>query len=93
MVQLTPPAVVIRNPEPKLPAEPTVIVPPEISLPQVNIAQLGDPMGRLGMPSNGPGFGGGIGSGSGGGVGSGSGPGVGPGEGGGIGGGVFRDGG
>jgi len=93
MVQLTPPAVVIRNPEPKLPAEPTVIVPPEISLPQVNIAQLGDPMGRLGMPSNGPGFGGGIGSGSGGGVGSGSGPGVGPGEGGGIGGGVFRVGG
>src|SRR5206468_3638194 len=27
--QLTPPEVVIRNPQPKLPAEPTVIVPPE----------------------------------------------------------------
>lgn len=93
LVQLTPPAAVIRNPEPKLPAEPTVIVPPEISLPQVNITQLGDPLGLATIPSNGPGFGAGIGSGSGGGVGSGRGPGVGPGEGGGIGGGVFRVGG
>ena len=93
MVQLTPPAVVIRNPEPKLPAVPTVIVPPEISLPQLNIAQLGDPLSTFTVPSSGSGFGGGIGSGSGGGVGSGRGPGVGPGEGGGIGGGVFRVGG
>lgn len=93
MVQITPPAAVIRNPEPKLPAEPTVVVPPQISLPSVNIAQLGNPLGIATMPSNGPGFGGGIGTGSGGGVGSGRGPGVGPGEGGGIGGGVFRVGG
>lgn len=93
MEQMAPPVVIIRNPQPKLPVEPTVIVPPEISLPQVNIAQLGDPLGRVTLPSSGPGFGGGIGSGSGGGVGSGRGPGVGPGEGGGIGGGVFRVGG
>jgi TonB family protein len=59
----------------------------------VDIAQLGDPLGKLSFPSNGPGFGGGIGSGSGGGVGSGDGGGVGPGSGGGIGGGVFRVGG
>jgi TonB family protein len=93
MLQITPPAVVIRNPEPKLPAEPTVVVPPAISLPNINLAQLGDPMAIGTTPSNGPGFGGGIGTGSGGGVGSGRGPGVGPGEGGGIGGGVFRVGG
>jgi len=90
--QITPPAVVIRNPNPQLAVEPTVVVPPEIRLPQ--IGQLGDPLSSvLGPPSNGPGSGGGIGSGSGGGVGSGRGPGVGPGWGGGIGGGVYRIGG
>lgn len=91
--QLAPPTVIIRNPAPKLPVEPTVIVPPDIKLPQPNIAQLGDPLGKIGLPSNGPGAGSGIGSGYGGGVGSGRGGGVGPGEGGGIGGGVFRPGG
>ncbi len=91
--QLAPPQVIIRNENPKLAVEPTVLVPPEIKLPQVNIAQLGDPLGQVGPPSSGPGSGGGIGSGSGGGVGSGRGGGVGPGEGGGIGGGVFRVGG
>jgi len=59
----------------------------------VNMAQYGDPLGRIGPPSNGPGSGGGIGSGSGGGVGSGSGPGFGPGSGGGFGGGAYRAGG
>lgn len=93
MKQLAPPEVVVRNPDPKLAVDPSVIVPPQIQLPSSTIARLGDPLGELGMPSNGPGFGGGIGSGSGGGVGSGKGPGVGPGEGGGIGGGVFRVGG
>jgi TonB family protein len=91
--QLAPPQVVIRNENPALPVEPTVLVPPEIKLPQVGMAQLGDPLGQIGPPSSGPGSGGGIGSGSGGGVGSGRGGGVGPGEGGGIGGGVFRVGG
>jgi periplasmic protein TonB len=90
--QITPPAVVIRNDNPQLPVEPTVVVPPQIQLPHTGA--LGDPLSAvLGPPSNGPGFGGGIGSGSGGGVGSGTGPGVGPGRGGGIGGGVYHVGG
>ena len=93
MEQITPPAVVIRNDNPKLPVEPTVVVPPQIKL-SSNMPNLGNPSSPvLGTPSNGTGSGGGIGSGSGGGVGSGSGPGVGPGRGGGIGGGVFRVGG
>ncbi len=90
--QITPPAVVLRNDNPKLPVEPTVVVPPELRLPQTG--PLGDPLSSiLGPPSSGTGSGGGIGSGSGGGVGSGHGPGVGPGSGGGIGGGVYRVGG
>jgi len=94
MEQITPPAMVIRNPHPKLAVEPTVVVPPQIKLAS-NMPNLGNPMSAVpsGPPSNGTGSGGGIGSGSGGGVGSGSGPGVGPGYGGGIGGGVFRVGG
>ncbi len=91
--QFTPPAAVLRNEDPKLPIEATVVVPPEILLPRDQGA-LGDPMqGVLGAPSSGTGYGGGIGSGSGGGVGSGRGPGVGPGWGGGIGGGPYRVGG
>lgn len=91
--QFTPPAAVINNPNPKLPMEPTLVIPPDVNLPNVNLAQYGDPLGKLGPPSNGPGSGGGIGSGSGGGVGPGKGAGYGPGEGGGFGGGVYRVGG
>ena len=92
--QLAPPTVVVRNEVPKLPVEPTVIVPPEIHLPFPQTGSLGDPLSSiLGPPSSGTGSGGGIGSGSGGGVGSGRGPGVGPGWGGGIGGGPYRVGG
>jgi periplasmic protein TonB len=92
--QLAPPAVVIRNESPKLPVEPTVVVPPEIHLSLPQTGSLGDPLSSvLGAPSSGTGSGGGIGSGSGGGVGSGHGPGVGPGWGGGIGGGAYRVGG
>ncbi|HWB96140.1 MAG TPA: energy transducer TonB [Bryobacteraceae bacterium] len=91
--QFTPPMAVLNNPNPKLPMEPTIIAPPDVPLPQVNMAQYGDPLAKVGPPSNGPGSGGGIGSGSGGGVGSGKGGGFGPGEGGGVGGGVFRVGG
>lgn len=90
---LTPPAAVIRNPNPKLAAEPTVVVPPNIQIESPNIAAFGDPLADSLIPSGGPGSGGGIGTGSGGGVGSGRGPGVGPGWGGGTGGGVFRIGG
>lgn len=90
--QFTPPTVELRNSEPKLPMEATVVLPPNIVPPRS--ALLGEPLeGVAGPPSNGTGSGSGIGSGSGGGVGSGTGPGVGPGAGGGIGGGVFRIGG
>jgi protein TonB len=89
--QFTPPAVVIRNNDPKLPVDPSVVA-PQIQV--ANMNNLGDPLsGVLGPPSNGTGSGGGIGSGSGGGVGSGRGPGVGPGWGGGVGGGPYRVGG
>lgn len=92
--QFTPPSAVVNNPNPKLIMEPTIIAPPDAVLPQVNMAQYGDPFGRIGgPPSSGTGSGGGIGSGSGGGVGSGRGAGFGPGEGGGVGGGVHRIGG
>ncbi|MGB8886843.1 MAG: energy transducer TonB [Candidatus Korobacteraceae bacterium] len=93
MEQITPPAIVIRNDHPKLPVEPTVVVPPQLKLAS-NMPNIGNPLSAVpSAPSNGTGSGGGIGSGSGGGIGSGSGPGVGPGHGGGIGGGVFRVGG
>jgi len=95
LTQIVPPTVVVRNENPKLTAEPTVVIPPQIHLTMNNLPTLGDPLSHLpsGTPSNGTGSGGGIGSGNGGGVGSGEGPGVGPGRGGGIGGGLFRVGG
>ena len=91
--QFTPPMAVVNNPNPKLVMDPTIIAPPDTPLPNVNMPVWGDPLAKLGPPSNGTGSGGGIGSGSGGGVGSGKGGGFGPGEGGGVGGGVFRVGG
>lgn len=94
MEQITPPMVVVRNEHPKLTAEPTVIIPPQVQLAvNNNMPNLGDPMAHAVLPSNGTGSGGGIGTGSGGGVGSGKGGGFGPGEGGGTGGGLFRVGG
>jgi len=91
--QFTPPMAVVNNPNPRLTMEPSIIAPPDVNLPQVNMAQYGDPLAKIGPPSNGTGSGGGIGSGNGGGVGSGKGGGFGPGEGGGVGGGVYRVGG
>jgi TonB family protein len=91
--QFVPPAAVVNNPNPKLVMDPSILVPTDVPLPNVNMAQWGDPFGKIGPPSNGRGSGGGIGDGSGGGVGSGKGGGFGPGEGGGIGGGVYRIGG
>lgn len=56
--QITPPAVIVRNENPKLAVEPTVVVPPELHLPQTG--PLGDPLSNvLGPPSSGPGSGGG----------------------------------
>jgi protein TonB len=90
--QLTPPEAVIRNLDPKLAVEPTVMVPPDIKVAMNSMPNLGDPKSTAVIPSNGTGGGSGIGSGEGGGVGSGNGRGVGPGEGMGMGGGVFRPG-
>src|ERR1035438_10462712 len=84
---------VVANLDPKLTIEPTLIGPPDVQFPNVNLAQYGDPLGRIGPLSNGPGSGGGIGSGKGGGIGVGTGLGIGSGEGGSFGGGVFRTGG
>ena len=91
--QLAPPTPVIKNLDPELVVEPTVIVPDHIQVPRIDMAVFGDPLSQIGPPSAGPGSGGGIGTGRGTGVGSGRGAGVGPGSGGGIGGGVFRIGG
>ncbi len=91
--QFVPPQAVQANLNAKLTMEPSILAPPDVNLPQVNMPNYGDPLGKIGPPSNGTGSGGGIGSGKGGGVGSGEGGGVGPGSGGGIGGGVYRVGG
>jgi len=87
--QISPPAIVVRNPEPKLPVETNVIGPPDLKLPQSN--HIGDLISsNVVMPSNGTGAGGAAGDGLGPGLGSGKGPGVGPGSNGGSGGGPFR---
>ena len=88
--QFTPPEV-ITPPDPKLPMAPTIVA--QAPIPDINAPDLGDPISKLGLPSNGTGLGGGIGAGTGGGVGTGRGPGVGPGSGGGFGGGAYRIGG
>lgn len=73
--QFTPPTVMVRQ-KSKLMMEPTVVA--DFKAPPST--QVGDPLSKLMMPSNGSGVGGGIGTGSGGGIGSGrGGPGVGPG--------------
>jgi protein TonB len=88
--QFTPPEAVTPE-HPKLPMVPTIVA--EAPIPSIDALNYGDPLSRLGVPSNGTGLGGGIGSGLGGGVGVGKGPGVGPGSGGGFGGGAYRIGG
>jgi protein TonB len=78
---------------PKLVMDPTLIIPPDANIPKVDSPNLGDPLSKSGLASNGFGSGGGMGSGRGGGIGPGSGPGFGPGSGGGMGGGVYKIGG
>jgi TonB family protein len=90
MQQITPPAAVLRNPSPKLVAEATVIVPPDIKMVINDMPDLGDPKSSATIPSNGPGARGGIGDGSDGGDGPGHGRGVGPGDEAGKGGNAFR---
>ena len=36
MEQITPPAMVVRNEQPKLTAEPTVVIPPQVKMPTMN---------------------------------------------------------
>jgi len=88
--QFTPPPAVIKNPQPKLPMDPTLLGPPDLKVANPALPDFGDPLAAAVTLSNGPGGGGGIGSGEGGGIGSGSGGGLGPGSGGGTGGGAFR---
>jgi TonB family protein len=89
--QIVPPAVIVRNEDPKLPAEPTLVGPPDVALPQSS--QIGNPLATVLAPSNGSSSGGGIGEGQGGGIGAGKGAGIGTGEGGGFGGGIYNVGG
>ena len=74
-----------------LPMAPAILA--DQPLPNLQAANFGDPLSKLGMASNGIGSGGGIGNGAGGGVGPGRGTGFGPGGGGGFGGGAYRIGG
>ena len=73
MTQLTPPMAVPRNPNPILPAEPTLLGPPDLKVPSTNDPNFGDPLAKFLTGSGGPGGGGGIGTGEGGGIGSGPG--------------------
>jgi periplasmic protein TonB len=88
--QLARPVVAILNLAPRLPVEPTLLIPPTIEFPEPDLPNLGDPMASTVTDSNGPGSRGGIGTGHDGGVGPDSGPGFGPGDGGGFGGKRFR---
>jgi protein TonB len=88
--QYTPPSATIKNPDPKLPMDPTLLGPPDLKVPNPNLSNYGDPLAKIVNYSGGPGGGGGIGTGCCGGIGSGEGGGLGPGSGGGTGGGVFR---
>jgi TonB family protein len=90
-VQVTPPAIVVRNPSPKLQVDPSVLGPPQIKLPQSN--QLGDlTSSNVVIPSNGTGSRGGMGSSAGTGLGIGTGAGVGPGYEAGFGGNTYQPG-
>jgi TonB family protein len=76
-IQLTPPTAIIRVSQPVLPAQPTIISPPDLTPPQIDASGLGDPFSTSLIPSNGPGDHGGIGPGQDGGVGPRRGPGFG----------------
>jgi len=92
LLQITPPTAVIRNLNPKLTADPTLLGPPDIKVAMNNLPVIGDPKSSAVIPSNGTGSGSGIGTGNGGGIGSGNGRGLGPGDEAGTGGGVYRPG-
>jgi TonB family protein len=64
--RFTPPVGAVKNPNPKLVMDPTIIAPPDTPLPNVNLPNWGDPLAKMRPPSNGAGSGGGVGSGKGG---------------------------
>jgi len=83
--QFTPPMVVVRNLNPILAVEPTIVARPDIELPAIPLPNYGNPNGVTGPLSGGRGKRGGIGDGEDGGVGDRRGPGYGnDGDGGGI---------
>jgi protein TonB len=88
--QFTPPEATLKNLNPKLPMDPSLLGPPDLKVANPPLTNMGDPLAASVNYSGGPGGGGGIGTGEAGGIGSGSGGGLGPGEGGGTGGGAFR---
>jgi periplasmic protein TonB len=88
--QIVSPAIVVKS-DPKLPAQPTVLGPPDVKLPQFD--RIGDLISHnVVIPSNGAGSRGGVGSNSGTGIGNGLDAGVGPGSREGIGGETYRPG-
>ena len=79
--QLVSPSAITYIVTPKLPVTPTVIGPPDLMLPQMQMQMnWGDPNGQDAPASNGRGRNGGIGDGDNGGVGNKKGPGYGPGD-------------
>ncbi len=90
MTQFTPPSATIKNQNPKLAMDPTLLGPPDLKVMNPALSNYGDPLAALVNNSGGPGGGSGIGTGCCGGIGSGDGAGLGPGSGGGTGGGAFR---
>jgi TonB family protein len=88
--KFVPPQAVQANLTAALTMEPTILAPPDAQLPRVNMSNYGDPFGKIGPLSNGPGADGGIGSGEGGDVGHRHGHGYGDHDGDGIERGIFR---
>ena len=88
--KFVPPQAVQANLTAALTMEPSILAPPDVRLPQVNLSNYGDPFGKIGPLSNGPGSDGGIGSGDHGDVGNHRGKGYGDDDGDGIEGRIFR---
>ena len=88
--KFVPPQAVQANLTAALTMAPSILAPPDVPLPQVNMSNFGDPLGKNGPLSNGPGAQGGIGSGDGGDVGGKHGNGYGDHDGNGIEGRIFR---
>ena len=82
--QFVPPSTRPPDFKPVLMMEASLVAPAELPVSNPLLEQIGDPLGRVGPPSDGPGSGGGIGDGADGGIGHRKGPGYGQNDGGGI---------